>query len=30
MGTGIWCSPGMSNAYLVATGDGRVIVDTGM
>jgi alkyl sulfatase BDS1-like metallo-beta-lactamase superfamily hydrolase len=27
---GIWCSPGLSNAYLLTTGDGRVVVNTGM
>lgn len=27
---GIWCSPGLSNSYLLTTGDGRVIVNTGM
>jgi glyoxylase-like metal-dependent hydrolase (beta-lactamase superfamily II) len=27
---GLWCSPGLSNAYLLTTGDGRVIVNTGM
>ncbi|OBJ61767.1 MBL fold metallo-hydrolase [Mycobacterium sp. 1423905.2] len=27
---GIWCSPGLSNAYLLTTEDGRVIVNTGM
>jgi alkyl sulfatase BDS1-like metallo-beta-lactamase superfamily hydrolase len=27
---GIWCSPGLSNAYLLTTGAGRVIVNTGM
>lgn len=26
----IWCSPGLSNAYLLTTGDGRVVVNTGM
>lgn len=30
MGHGIWCSPGMSSSYLVTTGDGRVVVNTGM
>jgi alkyl sulfatase BDS1-like metallo-beta-lactamase superfamily hydrolase len=30
VGAGIWCSPGMSNAYLVTTDDGRVVVNTGM
>src|SRR5215475_13921360 len=27
---GIWCSPGLSNAYLLTTADGRVVVNTGM
>ncbi|BBY23968.1 MBL fold metallo-hydrolase [Mycobacterium stomatepiae] len=27
---GLWCSPGLSNAYLLTTNDGRVIVNTGM
>lgn len=27
---GLWCSPGLSNSYLLTTGDGRVIVNTGM
>ena len=27
---GIWMSPGLSNAYLLTTGDGRVVVNTGM
>ncbi len=26
----IWLSPGLSNSYLVTTGDGRVVVNTGM
>ena len=26
----IWCSPGLSNAYLLTTIDGRVVVNTGM
>jgi alkyl sulfatase BDS1-like metallo-beta-lactamase superfamily hydrolase len=30
MGAGIWCSPGMSATYLVTTGDGRIVVNTGM
>ena len=30
VGHGIWCSPGMSSSYLVTTGDGRVVVNTGM
>jgi glyoxylase-like metal-dependent hydrolase (beta-lactamase superfamily II) len=27
---GLWCSPGLSNAYLLTTPEGRVIVNTGM
>lgn len=27
---GLWCSPGLSNSYLLTTGAGRVIVNTGM
>ncbi|OIN78209.1 MBL fold metallo-hydrolase [Mycobacterium malmoense] len=27
---GLWCSPGLSNAYLLTTDEGRVIVNTGM
>jgi alkyl sulfatase BDS1-like metallo-beta-lactamase superfamily hydrolase len=27
---GLWCSPGLSNSYLLTTGDGRVIINTGM
>ena len=27
---GIWCSPGLSNTYLLTTADGRVVVNTGM
>lgn len=27
---GIWCSPGLTNSYLVTTSDGRVVVNTGM
>jgi len=30
VGPGIWCSPGMSNAYLVAGDGARVVVNTGM
>jgi alkyl sulfatase BDS1-like metallo-beta-lactamase superfamily hydrolase len=30
VGDGIWCSSGMSNAFLVTTDDGRVVVNTGM
>ncbi|MFN8036907.1 MAG: MBL fold metallo-hydrolase [Acidimicrobiia bacterium] len=30
VGPGLWCSPGMSNTFLVTTGDGRVVVNTGM
>lgn len=26
----LWCSPGLSNSYLLTTGDGRVVVNTGM
>lgn len=27
---GLWCSPGLSNAYLLTTDEGRIIVNTGM
>lgn len=27
---GLWCSPGLSNSYLLTTGEGRVVVNTGM
>lgn len=27
---GIWCSPGLTNSYLVTTTEGRVVVNTGM
>jgi len=27
---GLWCSPGLSNAYMLTTGAGRVIINTGM
>lgn len=27
---GIWISPGLSNSYLLTTGEGRVVVNTGM
>jgi glyoxylase-like metal-dependent hydrolase (beta-lactamase superfamily II) len=27
---GIWCSPGLTNSYLLTTADGRIIVNTGM
>ncbi|WP_055403530.1 MULTISPECIES: MBL fold metallo-hydrolase [unclassified Mycobacterium] len=27
---GLWCSPGLSNSYLLTTNEGRVIVNTGM
>jgi alkyl sulfatase BDS1-like metallo-beta-lactamase superfamily hydrolase len=27
---GLWCSPGLSNTYLLTTGAGRVVVNTGM
>ncbi len=30
MGSGIWCSPGMSSSYLITTDDGRIVVNTGM
>ncbi len=30
LGDGIWLSPGLSNSYLLETGDGRIIVNTGM
>jgi alkyl sulfatase BDS1-like metallo-beta-lactamase superfamily hydrolase len=30
VGAGIWCSPGMSSSYLVTTGEGRIVVNTGM
>ena len=30
VGSGIWCSPGMSSAYLITTGEGRIVVNTGM
>jgi alkyl sulfatase BDS1-like metallo-beta-lactamase superfamily hydrolase len=30
VGEGIWVSPGLSNSYLLATDDGRVVVNTGM
>jgi glyoxylase-like metal-dependent hydrolase (beta-lactamase superfamily II) len=30
LGDGIWMSAGLSNSYLLATDDGRVIVNTGM
>jgi alkyl sulfatase BDS1-like metallo-beta-lactamase superfamily hydrolase len=30
LGDGIWVSPGLSNSYLVQTGEGRIIVNTGM
>jgi alkyl sulfatase BDS1-like metallo-beta-lactamase superfamily hydrolase len=30
MGAGVWCSPGMSSSYLITTGDGRIVVNTGM
>lgn len=28
--SGLWCSPGLSNSYLLTTTEGRVIVNTGM
>jgi alkyl sulfatase BDS1-like metallo-beta-lactamase superfamily hydrolase len=30
VGAGIWCSPGMSSAYLVTTAADRIVVNTGM
>ncbi len=30
LGDGIWLSPGLSNSYLLTTGTGRVVVNTGM
>jgi alkyl sulfatase BDS1-like metallo-beta-lactamase superfamily hydrolase len=30
VGDGIWLSPGLSNSYLLATDDGRIVVNTGM
>ncbi len=30
VGHGIYCSPGMSSAYLITTADGRIVVNTGM
>lgn len=30
LGDGIWMSPGLSNSYLLATDDARVIINTGM
>ncbi|HTX94326.1 MAG TPA: MBL fold metallo-hydrolase [Mycobacterium sp.] len=27
---GLWCSPGLSNSYLLTTSEGRVIINTGM
>jgi len=27
---GLWCSPGLSNSYLLTTTEGRVIINTGM
>ncbi len=27
---GIWMSPGLSNSYLITTGEGRVVINTGM
>ncbi len=30
MGAGVWCSPGMSSAYLVVSDDARMVVNTGM
>jgi alkyl sulfatase BDS1-like metallo-beta-lactamase superfamily hydrolase len=28
--SGIWCSPGLSNTYLLTTDEGRVVINTGM
>lgn len=30
LGDGIWMSPGLSNSYLLATDDGRIVLNTGM
>lgn len=30
LGDGVWMSPGVSNAYAVATDEGRVIVNSGL
>jgi alkyl sulfatase BDS1-like metallo-beta-lactamase superfamily hydrolase len=30
VGEGIWLSPGLSNSYLLATDEGRIVVNTGM
>ncbi|OMB93494.1 MBL fold metallo-hydrolase [Mycobacterium sp. NS-7484] len=30
VGPGIWMSPGLSNSFLISTGDGRIVVNTGM
>ena len=30
VGDGIWMSPGLSNAYLIPTTEGRIVVNTGM
>ncbi len=30
VGAGVFCSPGMSSTYLITTGDGRIVVNTGM
>jgi len=27
---GIWCSPGLTNSYLLTTSEGRIVVNTGM
>ena len=27
---GIWCSPGLTNSYLLTTADGRIVINTGM
>ena len=30
LGDGVWLSPGLSNTYLLATDEGRIVVNTGM
>jgi glyoxylase-like metal-dependent hydrolase (beta-lactamase superfamily II) len=30
LGAGLWLSPGMSNAYLMVTDEGRIVINTGM
>ena len=27
---GIWCSPGLTNVFMIPTSEGRVIINTGM